>query len=145
MSADPRTLGWLNRALAHELSAVQQLLAQSVLARRWGDEALSKGLRHEATEELAHAELLMERLILMGVSPAAQPLSVARLGRNADELLLANSGLELEAIRIYKEALLHANRVRDTETASLMASILGEEKQHLVQLDAVIQGKSRSG
>ena len=84
MSADPRTLGWLNRALAHELSAVQQLLAQSVLARRWGDEALSKGLRHEATEELAHAELLMERLILMGVSPAAQPLSVARLGRNAD-------------------------------------------------------------
>lgn len=145
MSADPRTLGWLNRALAHELSAVQQLLAQSVLARRWGDEALAKGLRHEATEELAHAELLMERLILMGVSPAAQPLSVARLGRNADELLLANRGLELEAIRIYKEALLHANRVRDTETASLMASILDEEKQHLVQLDAVIQGKSRSG
>ena len=145
MSADPRTLGWLNRALAHELSAVQQLLAQSVLARRWGDEALSKGLRHEATEELAHAELLMERLILMGVSPAAQPLSVARLGRNADELLLANRGLELEAIRIYKEALLNANRVRDTETASLMASILDEEKQHLVQLDAVIQGKSRSG
>ena len=145
MSADPRTLGWLNRALAHELSAVQQLLAQSVLARRWGDEALSKGLRHEATEELAHAELLMERLILMGVSPAAQPLLVARLGRNADELLLANRGLELEAIRIYKEALLHANRVRDTETASLMASILDEEKQHLVQLDAVIQGKSRSG
>ena len=145
MSADPRTLGWLNRALAHELSAVQQLLAQSVLARRWGDEALSKGLRHEATEELAHAELLMERLILMGVSPAAQPLSVARLGRNADELLLANRGLELEAIRIYKEALLHANRVRDSETASLMASILDEEKQHLVQLDAVIQGKSRSG
>lgn len=145
MSADPRTLGWLNRALAHELSAVQQLLAQSVLARRWGDEALAKGLRHEATEELAHAELLMERLIFMGVSPAAQPLSVARLGRNADELLLANRGLELEAIRIYKEALLHANRVRDTETASLMASILDEEKQHLVQLDAVIQGKSRSG
>jgi bacterioferritin len=145
MSADPRTLGWLNRALAHELSAVQQLLAQSVLARRWGDEALAKGLRHEATEELAHAELLMERLILMGVSPAAQPLSVARLGRNVDELLLANRGLELEAIRIYKEALLHANRVRDTETAGLMASILDEEKQHLVQLDAVIQGKSRSG
>ncbi|MDA0665258.1 MAG: bacterioferritin, partial [Proteobacteria bacterium] len=66
-------------------------------------------------------------------------------GRNADEHLLANRGLELEAIRIYKEALLHANRVRDTETASLMASILDEEKQHLVQLDAVIQGKSRSG
>jgi Bacterioferritin (cytochrome b1) len=145
MSADPRTLGWLNRALAHELSAVQQLLAQSVLARRWGDEALSKGLRHEATEELAHAELLMERLILMGVSPAAQTLSVARLGRNADELLLANRGLEVEAIRIYQEALLHTSRVRDTETAKLMASILAEEKQHLVHLDAVIQGKSSSG
>jgi len=32
MNADPRTLGWLSRALTHELGAVQQYLAQSALA-----------------------------------------------------------------------------------------------------------------
>jgi hypothetical protein len=40
MSVDPRTLGWLSRALTHEMSAVQQYLAQSVLARLWGDESI---------------------------------------------------------------------------------------------------------
>ena len=66
MSVDPRTLGWLARALTHEMGAVQQYLAQSVLARLWGDEALAAKLRREAEEELGHAERLMERLILLG-------------------------------------------------------------------------------
>ena len=48
MSVDPRTLGWLSRALTHEMSAGQQYLAQSVLSRLWGDEALSSKLRSEA-------------------------------------------------------------------------------------------------
>ena len=55
MSVDPRTLGWLSRALTHEMSAVQQYLAQSVLARLWGDDELASKLRSEAVEELGHA------------------------------------------------------------------------------------------
>jgi bacterioferritin len=142
MSADPRTLGWLNRALAHELSAVQQLLAQSVLVKHWGETALSDSLRGEAAEELAHAERLMEKLILLGVAPAATSLSVTRLGRNVKELLLANREIEVEAIRIYQEAVIHANRIRDTETAALMQSILEEEIHHMAHLDQQISEKS---
>jgi bacterioferritin len=142
MSADPRTLGWLNRALAHELSAVQQLLAQSVLVKHWGETALSDSLRGEAAEELAHAERLMEKLILLGVAPAATSLSVTRLGRNVKELLLANREIEVEAIRIYQEAVIHANRIRDTETAALMQSILDEEIHHMAHLDQQISEKS---
>jgi bacterioferritin len=142
MSADPRTLGWLNRALAHELSAVQQLLAQSVLVKHWGETALSDSLRKEAAEELAHAERLMEKLILLGVAPAATSLSVTRLGRNVKELLLANREIEVEAIRIYQEAVIHANRIRDTETAALMQSILEEEIHHMAHLDQQISEKS---
>jgi hypothetical protein len=49
MSVDPRTLGWLSRALTHEMSAVQQYLAQSVLARLVGRRGIGgKHLRHEA-------------------------------------------------------------------------------------------------
>jgi bacterioferritin len=138
MSADPRTLGWLNRALTHELTAVQQLLAQSVLVKLWGDESMSQMLHQEATEELAHAQRLMERLITLGVAPAAGGLSVARLGRNVKELLLANREIEIEAVRVYQEGLLHANRMRDTETAELMLSILNEEKQHFAHLQTMI-------
>lgn len=145
MNHDPRTLGWLNRALAHELGAVQQYLAQSVLARCWGEQSLADDLRREASEELGHAERLMERLILMGVAPNASGLAPARLGRDVNQLLLANRQMELDAVHLYQDAFSHASRVRDGEVAALMRSILEEEKSHLANLDHMIMERMKHG
>ena len=141
MNAHPQTLGWLNRALSHEISAVQQYQAQSVLAKMWGETSLASYLKQEAVGELIHAERLMERLIMLGVAPNASALAPARLGRTVDELLLANRQLELDAVHIYQQAVLHANRVRDVGFASLMNSILDEERDHLTELDRMILGR----
>ena len=141
MNAHPQTLGWLNRALSHELSAVQQYQAQSLLAKMWGETSLASYLKQEAVGELIHAERLMERLIMLGVAPNASALAPARLGRTVDELLLANRQLELDAVHIYQQAVLHANRVRDVGFASLMNSILDEERDHLTELDRMILGR----
>lgn len=137
MSVDPRTLGWLSRALTHEMRAVQQYLAQSVLARLWGDEELSRKLRREAVEELTHAERLMERLIASGVAPSAGNLTPSRLGRSADDLLRADRELEIEAVRLYQEAVAHARRMRDAPTAALLEDILAEEMQHVQDIDSL--------
>jgi bacterioferritin len=145
MSVDPRTLGWLARALTHEMSAVQQYLAQSVLARLWGDEALAGQLRHEAIEELEHAERLMERLILVGVAPSAGNLPPARLGRSVEDLLAADRRLEVDAVRLYQEAAAHARRMRDTESATLLEDILGEELSHVQALDGMLAGQGQHG
>jgi len=134
MSVDPRTLGWLSRALSHEMRAVQQYLAQSVLARLWGNESLSQHLRREAVEEMVHAERLMERLIVLGIAPSAGNLPPARLGRNANELLDADHALEVDAVRLYEEALAHARRMRDVDNASLLEDILGEEIAHVQEM-----------
>ncbi|MES2365783.1 MAG: ferritin-like domain-containing protein [Pseudomonadota bacterium] len=141
MSVDPRTLGWLSRALTHEMSAVQQYLAQSVLVRLWGDDALADELRAEAVEELKHAERLMERLIVLGVAPSAGNLAPARLGRSAEVLLAADRVIEVDAVRIYQEALAHVERMRDADSASLLSSILSEEMMHVQALDQVMNGK----
>ncbi|MDP3134284.1 MAG: ferritin-like domain-containing protein [Burkholderiaceae bacterium] len=145
MRSDPRTLGWLNRALAHELGAVQQYLAQSVLARLWGETQLAEHLRREAAEELGHAEQLMERLILLGVAPSVSGVAPARLGRTVDQLLLANRHMEQHAVHLYQEALLHATRVRDGDVAALMQSILEEEKVHLADLDHMMTERMNHG
>jgi bacterioferritin len=137
MSVDPRTLGWLSRALTHEMRAVQQYLAQSVLARLWGDEELSRKLRREAVEELTHAERLMERLIASGVAPSAGNLTPSRLGRSADDLLRADRELEVEAVRLYQEAVAHARRMRDAPTVSLLEDILAEEMEHVQDIDSL--------
>lgn len=131
MAVDSRTLGWMTRALGHEMAAVQQYLAQSVLARLWGDAALAAELRHEAMEELDHAALLMEQLILHGVAPSAGNLPPARLGRGPAELQAHDAQLEASAVHLYSDALRHAQRVRDGESAALFARLLDEESQHL--------------
>lgn len=142
MSVDPRTLGWLSRALTHEMTAVQQYLAQSVLAKLWGEYELASQLRREAVEELGHAERLMERLILLGVAPSSGNLPPARLGRSVGDLLSADRVLEVDAVRLYEEALAHARRMRDADNAALLDSILAEEVAHVRELDGMmVSGK----
>ncbi len=138
MSADPRTLGWLSRALAHEMRAVQQYLAQSVLARLWGNAELAAELRREADEELAHAERLMERLIQLGVAPAAGNILPARLGRNAADLLAADRALEVDAVHLYREAAAHARRMRDADSTALLEGLLAEELKHVEEIDVLL-------
>ena len=145
MRVDPRTLGWLSRALTHEMSAVQQYLAQSVLARLWGDEALAAHLRREAVEEMEHAERLMERLIQLGMAPSAGNLPPARLGRGIEDLLAVDRQLEVDAVRLYQEALAHVQRMRDPESAALLEGILGEELAHVRELDAMMTERTQHG
>lgn len=134
---DSRTLGWLNRALNHEMSAVQQYLAQSVLARLQGDEALSGQLREECLEELEHAARLMERLMLDGVAPQAGNLPPARLAREASQMLEADRQLELNAVRLYEDAAAHARRVRDPVCEALFTQLLAEEVEHVRELERI--------
>ena len=136
MSVDPRTLGWLNRALTHEMRAAQQYFAQSVLLRLWGEQTLALHLRREALEELQHAERLMERLIILGVAPSSGHIPPARLGRTIEELLVANRELEMQAVRLYDDALNHARRISDFESGALFAEILEEELSHLRELES---------
>jgi len=145
MSVDPRTLGWLSRALTHEMGAVQQYLAQSVLARLWGDEALARNLRHEANEELEHAERLMERLILLGVAPSAGNLPPARLGRSVHDMLAADRTLEVDAVHLYQGALAHANRMSDADSAALLNGILDQELEHVRNLDGMLIERAEHG
>ena len=137
MSVDPRTLGWLTRAITHEMCAVQQYLALSVLARMWGDEALSSKLRSEAGEDLGHAESLRERLIAVGVAPSAGNLPPSRLGRSVDEMLAADRELEVDAVRLYQEAVAHTRRMRDSGSAALLTEILAEEMEHVQEIDSL--------
>ena len=145
MSVDPRTLGWLSRALTHEMSAVQQYLAQSVLARLWGDYALSSQLRREAVEEMQHAERLMERLIVLGVPPSAGNLPPARLGRTVDDMLAADRALEVDAVRLYEQAVAHARRMRDPDSVALLEGILAEEIAHVHELEGLGAGQKAHG
>ncbi|MFN3828479.1 bacterioferritin [Tepidimonas ignava] len=130
MAADARVLGWLTRALQHEFSAVQQYLAQSVLARLSGQPELADQLHEEAMHELDHAQRLMQRLIELGVAPSAGVLTPARLGRGVGDFATLNRQLEQTAVVLYQDAADHARRVRDTASEALLRELAHDEAQH---------------
>ena len=79
----------------------------------------------------------MERLIVLGVAPSAGNLPPARLGRTVDDMLAADRVLEVDAVRLYGEAVAHAKRMRDADSVALLEGILAEELAHVRELDGI--------
>jgi len=132
---DPRLLGYLNRALGHEMAAVQQYMAQSKLCGLWGMAEHCSHFRQDVIEELGHVESLMEALLKLGVTPHATQLPPVRLGRTLEEMIAIDRVLEVEAVRLYEEAAAYCTRVRDFGHHALFVQILRDELQHLDELD----------
>jgi bacterioferritin len=135
MAIDPRLLGYLNRALGHEMAAVQQYMAQSRLCDLWNMSEYCAHFRQDVVEEIGHVESLMEARVKLGAAPNATQLPPVRLGRSLEEMIEIDRALEVEAIRLYEEAAAYCVRVRDSAHHALFDNILRDELQHLDELD----------
>jgi bacterioferritin len=62
-----------------------------------------------------------------------------------DDLLAADRVLEVDAVRLYDEALAHARRMRDADNAALLESILAEEVAHVRELDGMTAERNPHG
>ena len=92
----PRVLGYLGRALSLELSAVQQYMTQGSLAELWGDPEAAERFRRETVEEMQHAERIIQRMLALGVVPAASQLSPVSQAPDLVGLLRLNLNLKLQ-------------------------------------------------
>ncbi len=135
MATDSRLSGYLQRALSHEMAAVQQYLMQAKLVGLWGMDEMSKRMREDVLEELVHAERFMERMLVLGIPCNATQLPPVRTGRSVEEMWQINCVLEIEAIRLYEEGSHYCARIRDSETQALFADIMQEEAGHLRALE----------
>ena len=138
MMTDARLTGYLNRAAAHELGAVQQYLAQARLLHYWGIQDLAQQFEADAQEELTHFSLLADALVSLGSAPQAGLLPAARLGRTLQEMLVLNCELEVAAIRLYEEAAGYCARWRDARHQELFAHLARDEAEHLQMLEQML-------
>jgi bacterioferritin len=67
------------------------------------------------------------------------------LGRGVPDLLAADRILEVDAVRLYQEAVAHARRMRDADRAALLEGILDEELRHVRELDGMMTGQEDHG
>ena len=142
---DPRLLGYLNRALGHEMAAVQQYMAQSRICDQWGMDKYCAHFRQDVTEEFEHVQSLIDALLKLGTTPNATQLPAVRLGRDLSEMIAIDLVLEIDAIRLYEEAAEYCIRVRDFEHHALFEKIMRDELTHQEELTKMESELTLSG
>ena len=136
MTQDPAILGYLGRALSFEFSAVQQYLSMARLLEMRGVQQAGEKFRHEAQEEMQHAERIISRMLALGYAPNASSLRPPRLDGALPQLMEHASNLENEIVAFYTEAVKYCRRTQDCENRIFFEKLLAEEQQHLDGIDS---------
>jgi bacterioferritin len=78
MKGDKTVIEYLNKALRHELTAVNQYWLHYRLLDNWGYKDLAKTWRKQSIEEMWHSDKLIERIIFLDGAPNMQTAAVYR-------------------------------------------------------------------
>ena len=136
MIQDPAILGFLGRALSFEFSAVQQYLSLSKLLEMRGMSEAGKRFRHEAEEEMEHAERIIARMLALGFAPNASQLRPVRADGSLVDLMRHAAELEHEIVALYSQAVNYCVRANDPENKLFFGTLLQEEQKHAGEIDA---------
>ena len=131
MRGDAKVIEYLNAVLKGELTAVSQYWLHYRLLDNLGVAKLAAYERHESIEEMQHADKLMARIFFLDGLPALQQLNRLRIAETVEEVLAADLELEHEAVALLKDAVQHAESVRDFPSRDLFAEILSAEEEHV--------------
>ena len=65
MQGDARVIEYLNKALRHELTAINQYWLHFRMLHNWGLLEMAKVWRKESIEEMEHADRLTDRILFL--------------------------------------------------------------------------------
>ena len=131
MKGNDKLLAVLNERLADELTAINQYMVHSEMCENWGYNKLHIAIRKQAMDEMHHAEWLIERIIFLDGTPTVSKLNSMKIGKTVLEMIKNDDGDELDAVRVYNDAIKLAREVDDQGTVDLLTKILNMEEGHV--------------
>jgi bacterioferritin len=141
MKGEPKVIEYLNAALRHELTAVNQYWLHYRLLDNWGYKSLAKQWRKESIEEMEHADKITVRIIFLEGFPNMQVLDPLHIGQTVKEVFDADLAAEHKARDLYQEAATHCHAVKDYVTRDIFEKLMHDEEEHIdfleTQLDLV--------
>ena len=141
MRGDPKVIEYLNKALRHELTAVNQYWLHYRLLDNWGYKILAKIWRKESIEEVQHADKTIECIVFLDSAPNMQTLEALHIGQTVKEAVERDLQAELDARALYEEAATCCHSVKDYVTRDLFEGLMHDEEEHIdfleTQLDLI--------
>jgi bacterioferritin len=131
MKGEAKVIEYLNKALRHEMTAVNQYWLHYRMLENWGFLSLAKHWRKESIEEMQHADRLVHRIIFLEGFPNMQRLDPLMIGQNVKEILECDLKAEYGARALYMEARAACRKEEDYVSMDLFEELLEDEEGHI--------------
>ena len=145
MQGDPDVLKLLNEQLTSELTAINQYFLHSKMQANWGFTELAEHTRKESFEEMAHAEQVTDRILMLDGLPNYQRLFSLRVGQTIREQFQADLAIEYEVMARLKPGIIMCREKGDATTANLFEKILADEEDHIDYLETQLELMGKLG
>ncbi|MBS7350347.1 MAG: bacterioferritin [Comamonas sp.] len=131
MKGDPQVIAALQAQLKNELTAINQYYLHYRLMKHWGFPVLAKVEYQESIGEMKHADLLMDRILMLDGLPNLQDLGKLQVGEDVPEALAGDLRLEQAAQQCVKEGIRAAEAAMDYVSRDLLLKILDDTEEHI--------------
>ena len=135
MKGDTAVIDMLNRALANELTAINQYFLHSKMLKNWGVNKLARFIYKESIDEMWHADWLIERILFLEGTPSFEYMEKPIISGDVKGILEADFTQEEKALPVLREAISVAKEVQDFISGELFQKILLAEEEHMDQLE----------
>lgn len=145
MKGNPDIIVWLNRQLQHELTAINQYFLHARMYKSWGFEKLGKHEYDESIEEMKHADMLIERILLLEGLPNLQELGKLMIGEKAEECIAGDLTLERGARETLVAAVAACEAAKDYVSRDVFVHILDDTEEHIDWLETQLEVMQKVG
>ena len=139
MKGDPKVIEWLNRQMKNELTAINQYFLHARIFGHWGLPGLEKIEYDESIGEMKHADMLMQRILLLDGLPNLQDLGKINIGESTEEILSSDLALERAALDTVRAGIEYCDSVNDYVSRQVLVTILDDSEEHVDFLETQLE------